>query len=115
MELSVICFVRSLINFSIAAIALDRVKAILKPHEYRQEASKKSIFISISLCWLISLVIGFSTMTWTVEGDECTFERIHSTPTLIYCIVGKIIPYTIAFCAYGYIFWSIRLVSLVLF
>lgn len=111
LELSIICFVRNLINYSIAAIALERLRAILKPLEYRSESSKKFSILILTSFWCFSFIIGFLTMGWKVDGDKCAFSRMHAIPTVICSLVGKIFPYSIVFISYGYIFIKIRKVS----
>jgi hypothetical protein len=100
--------VRALTNYSIAAIALDRLHAVTKPVEYRKKDSKKSFVVSTSICWSISIVMGILMMILRVDGDRCTFLKIHPTLTMTFSIVGKILPYAVVIGSYAVIFWTIR-------
>lgn len=70
--LSLICTVRILINYATAAIAFDRLRAVRKPFEYRQDTSKKLPLILIAFCWTIAFIIGFFSVNWKFEGQVCT-------------------------------------------
>lgn len=112
LELSIICLTRTLINYAIAAIALDRLKAVTHPFEYRNNNSTISSFIVIGICWAIALIIGFLTMAWEVEGNECDFRRIHPHHIIMCHTLGKVLPYIVVVGCYGFIFVSIWKVGL---
>lgn len=112
LELSITCLTRTLINYAIAAIALDRLKAVTHPFEYRSNNSSLSSLVIIGICWAIAIVIGFLTMTFKVEGNECNFSKIHPAHIQMCHSIGKLLPYVIVIGCYGIIFRSIWRVSL---
>lgn len=106
-----------MINYAIAAIAQDRLKAVTHPFEYRNNNSTFTSFIVIGVCWIIAIVIGFLTLTYEVEGHECDFSRIHPYHIILCHSLGKILPYIIVVGCYGFIFvsiWKVRFTQQVL-
>lgn len=73
--------------------------------------TKVSSTIIIAFCWAMAFVMGFTVMGWRLDGAKCTFAKIHPLHTMVFGLVGKILPYVVVISCYGFIFVSIRKVS----
>jgi hypothetical protein len=69
----------------------------------------------IGISWVIALTLGFLTMLWEVEGEECTFDKVDPVHIFMCHTIGKMLPYFIVVVCYGFIFNSIWKVRLFLF
>jgi hypothetical protein len=99
---------RASVNYAVAAIALDRLRAVTNPYAYRNNVSKYFPLMSIAFFWSISSIFGFLSLVWMNNSVICSFEKIEQKFILIFGVLGQILPHVIVLSCYGIIFMAIK-------
>ncbi|XP_067383654.1 adenosine receptor A3-like [Channa argus] len=112
---------------SLLAIAVDRYLRLHTPLRYKALATQKHTWLAVSLCWLVSCLLGFtplfgwnnnscllSDFTNTSSSSTitlpCTFLSVISLPFMVYFnFLGSIMaPLLVMLLLYARIFWSLQ-------
>ncbi|XP_042264562.1 adenosine receptor A1-like isoform X1 [Thunnus maccoyii] len=112
---------------SLLAIAVDRYLRLHTPHRYKAMATQKRTCLAVSVCWILSCLLGFTPLFgWhnysTLPSDStntssssfispsCTFLSVISLPFMVYfnflgCVMAPLLVMTLL---YMRIFWSLQ-------
>ncbi|XP_029995391.1 adenosine receptor A1 [Sphaeramia orbicularis] len=111
---------------SLLAIAVDRYLRLHMPLRYKALASQKRTWSAVSVCWILSCLLGFtplfgwnnyssvasnSTNTSSLSSSPpCTFLSVISLPFMVYfnflgCVMAPLLLMTLL---YVRIFWSLQ-------
>ncbi|XP_035807763.1 adenosine receptor A1-like [Amphiprion ocellaris] len=112
---------------SLLAIAVDRYLRLHTPHRYKALATQRHTLLAVSMCWILSALLGFtplfgwnnyssltsdSTNTSSTSSipPPCTFLSVISLPFMVYfnflgCVMAPLLVMSIL---YTRIFWSLQ-------
>ncbi|XP_053174272.1 adenosine receptor A1-like [Scomber japonicus] len=112
---------------SLLAIAVDRYLRLHTPHRYKAVATQQRTCLAVSVCWILSCLLGFTPMFgWhnysTLASDStntssssfisppCTFLSVISLPFMVYfnflgCVMAPLLVMTFLYIR---IFWSLQ-------
>ncbi|XP_018523708.1 LOW QUALITY PROTEIN: adenosine receptor A3-like [Lates calcarifer] len=112
---------------SLLAIAVDRYLRLHIPLRYKTLATQRRTWFSVSVCWILSCLLGFTplfgwhnyssltsvstnTSSSTITSPPCTFLSVISLPFMVYfnflgCVMA---PLLVMMLLYARIFWSLQ-------
>lgn len=111
--MSTVFFVRTAANYAVVAISFDRLVAVYVPFKYRGNTSKKISLLCISMCWILSLIMGYTTLFFqTNETQYCSmYKNIDQTKVVVFGVFARILPCVIVLINNFLVFYGVRRVS----
>uniref|UniRef100_A0A665UB25 G-protein coupled receptors family 1 profile domain-containing protein n=1 Tax=Echeneis naucrates TaxID=173247 RepID=A0A665UB25_ECHNA len=112
---------------SLLAIAVDRYLRLHTPLRYKALATQRHSWLAVSVCWILSCLLGFTplfgwhnyspltsesnnTSSFSLIAPPCTFLSVISLPFMVYfnflgCVMAPLLVMTLL---YTQIFWSLQ-------
>ncbi|XP_007893899.1 5-hydroxytryptamine receptor 1F [Callorhinchus milii] len=114
LSIDITCCTCSILH--LAAIALDRYRAITDAVEYAQKRTPKRAGIMITIVWVISIFISMPSLIWRHQGnnkeDECMIKHDHLFYTIYSTFGAFYIPLALILILYYKIYRAAKMLYL---